>query len=444
MRSPHPRPPLVPAEPSNPPVLVVLPTTHRHEALSLSRRLLPTPTPLVQWICFIYFNMAPALVSLARAASRLATTAASRGAGLAAPLGAAPGLAGRRYLQAGAEPTKTLKVGIIGAGRIGQVHAQTLAYRCPSAQPLMIVDFFPDVAAATAKEYGIPESGKDYMDVVNHPDIEAVWVCSPSSLHAEQIIASAKAGKHIFCEKPLATELSQVDDVMKVVEECGVKMMLAFQRRFDPNFARLRQAITDGVVGDPFTFRLTSRDPAPPPVEYVLKSGGLHNDMAIHDFDVARFLMGCECTEVTALGACRVDPKIGSEGGDIDTALTMLRFENGAFGTVDNCRQSPQGYDQRVEVFGSKGQVSFGNNYPSGVEIADGSSVRSADLPHDFFLKRYEDAYMNETIAFVNSVVNDTPVPASGWDGRAAMVMALAAKKSLNEGRPVKTSEIQA
>lgn len=409
----------------------------------MSRLSPPTPALLAR-ICFFCPIMAPALVSLARAASRLATTAASRGAGLAAPLGAAPGLAGRRHLQAGAEPTKTLKVGIIGAGRIGQVHAQTLAYRCPSAQPLMIVDFFPDVAASTAKEYGIPESGKDYMDVVNHPDIEAVWVCSPSSLHAEQIIAAAKAGKHIFCEKPLATELSQVDDVLKVVEDCGVKMMLAFQRRFDPNFARVRQAITDGVVGDPFTFRLTSRDPAPPPVEYVLKSGGLHNDMAIHDFDVARFLMGCECTEVTALGACRVDPKIGSEGGDIDTALTMLRFENGAFGTVDNCRQSPQGYDQRVEVFGSKGQVSFGNNYPSGVEIADGASVRSADLPHDFFLKRYEEAYMNETIAFVDSVVNDTPVPASGWDGRAAMVMALAAKKSLNEGRPVKTSEIQA
>jgi len=338
--------------------------------------------------------------------------------------------------------SEPIKVGIIGAGRIGQVHAETLAYRCPDATAVRIVDFFPDVAAATAKKYGIASSGTDYMDIVNDDSISAVWICSPSSMHAEQIVAAARKGKHIFCEKPLATELKQVDDVIKVVQECGVKMMLAFQRRFDPNFARARKAVDDGTVGDPYTFHLTSRDPAPPPVDYILKSGGLHNDMAIHDFDIARFLMKSECVKVTAVGACRVDPKIGSEGGDIDTAMTLLEFENGAFGVVDNCRKSPQGYDQRVEVFGSKGQVSFSNNFPNALEIADDTSVRR-DLPLNFFMDRYMDAYRNETIQFVDAVVNDKTPPTSGHDGRAAMVIALAAKKSLQEGRPVLTSEIQ-
>lgn len=336
---------------------------------------------------------------------------------------------------------KQLKVGIIGAGRIGQVHCETLATRCPEAKPEMIIDYFPEVAKETAAKYGIPKHGTDYKEIIDNPEIDAVWVCSPSSLHAEQIIAASAAGKHIFCEKPLATELKQVDEVIKHVDASGVKMMLAFQRRFDANFARAKKAIDDGVVGDPFTFHLTSRDPAPPPVDYIIKSGGIHNDMAIHDFDVARFLMKSECTEVIAMGACRVDPKIGSEGGDIDTALTVLKFENGAFGTVDNCRQSPQGYDQRVEVFGSQGQVSFSNNFPNQMTIADAHSVRT-DLPLNFFMDRYMEAYRNETIEFVKSITEDTPTPTNARDGRAAMVMALAAKKSLTEGRPVLTSEI--
>lgn len=349
--------------------------------------------------------------------------------------------AGARQLSSAAAPQ--IRVGIIGAGRIGQVHAETLAYRCPEAKPEMIVDFFPDVAKDVAAKYGIPKSGKEYMEIIENPDIDAVWICSPSSLHKEQIIAASNAGKHIFCEKPLAVEIAEADEVIEAVDKSGVKMMLAFQRRFDSNFARAKQAIEDGVVGDPYTFHLTSRDPAPPPVEYILKSGGLHNDMAIHDLDVARFLMGCECEEITALGACRVDPKIASEGGDIDTALTVLKFENGAFGTIDNCRKSPQGYDQRVEVFGSNGQVSFGNNYPNAMTIADATSVRT-DTPYSFFMDRYMDAYRNETIEFVKAIVNDTEPPTNARDGRAAMVMAKAAKMSLVENRPVKISEISA
>ncbi len=182
-----------------------------------------------------------------------------------------------------ATSSSQLRVGIIGAGRIGQVHAETLAYRCPEAKAEQIVDFFPEVAQSVAEKYGIPKSGKDYMEIIENPDIDAVWICSPSSLHKEQIVAACAAGKHVFCEKPLAVELKEADEVIEAVDKSGVKMMLAFQRRFDPSFARAKAAIVEGAVGTPFTFKLTSRDPAPPPIEYILKSGGLHNDMCIHD-----------------------------------------------------------------------------------------------------------------------------------------------------------------
>ena len=383
--------------------------------------------------------MAPAMISLARAASRLATTAAARGSGLAAPLGAAPGLSARRHLQSSAEPTKTLKVGIIGAGRIGQVHAQTLAYRCPSAEPLMIVDYFPEVAKSTAAEYGIPESGSDYMDVVNHPDIQAVWVCSPSSLHAEQIIASAKAGKHIFCEKPLATELAEVDDVMKVVEDCGVKMMLAFQRRFDPNFARLRQAIVDGVVGDPFTFRLTSRDPAPPPLAYLAHSGGLFRDMMIHDFDVARWLLDDTVVSVQAIGSVLVDAEIGA-AGDIDTATVMMRTARGRHCTICCSRRASYGYDQRIEVHGSQGSASATNHHLARIEVATVDGFTRPPLL-DFFMSRYARAYAAGMAAFVAAVRGDAPVTTDGTDGLAALVLADAAVRSMASGRAVDPAE---
>lgn len=182
----------------------------------------------------------------------------------------------RRSFSSAAQ-SQHVKVGIIGAGRIGQVHAETLAYRCPNATAAHIVDFFPDVAADVAKKYGIPRHGQDYMEIIENDEIDAVWICSPSSMHKEQIVAAAKAGKHVFCEKPLAVELSEADEVIEAVDKSGVKMMLAFQRRFDANFKRAKKAVVDGEVGKPFLFHLTSRDPSPPPIEYILKSGGLHN-----------------------------------------------------------------------------------------------------------------------------------------------------------------------
>jgi myo-inositol 2-dehydrogenase/D-chiro-inositol 1-dehydrogenase len=337
---------------------------------------------------------------------------------------------------------RKLNVAVIGGGRIGQVHMETLSFHTPLAKPVMIVDFIEKVAKSTAEKFGVEKYSTDFKDVLKDPNIEAVWICSPSSQHSEQIKALASAGKHIFCEKPLAITLKEAEEVTSAVEKAKVKMMLAFQRRFDPNFARAKQCIQSGAVGDVYAVHLISRDPAPPPMDYIKNSGGLHNDMAIHDFDIARFMTGSECEEITAYGACRVDPKIASEGNDIDTAITLLKFKNGAFCTIDNCRQSPSGYDQRVEVFGSKGLVRFGNNFPNNVFIEDAQSVRRSDLPFNFFMDRYTEAYRNETKQFVQCVLENKEPPTSGRDGTAAMAMAIAAKKSLLEKRAVKLSEI--
>lgn len=337
-----------------------------------------------------------------------------------------------------------VNVGIVGAGRIGQVHAETLS-RLPNARAVHIVDAIENAARAAATKFSIPKTSTRFEDLLENKDVHAVFICSPSTLHKEQIKAAAAAGKHIFCEKPLAITLAEADEVIQTVERSSIKMMLAFQRRFDPFFAAAQAAVARGDIGEPFTFKLTSRDPAPPPIDYLKMSGGQANDQAIHDFDVARFLMnGAECTEVFTVGACRVDPRIAKEAGDTDVMVVLLRFDNGAFGTVEVSRLCSFGYDQRVEVFGSKGQVSFGNAYPHDVMLEDKASVRRAALPYSFFMDRYEKAYRNEVSVFVDCLLHDKPMPTSARDGRAAMVIARAAKMSLDQGRPVKTNEIKA
>ncbi|KAK4536715.1 hypothetical protein CDCA_CDCA09G2740 [Cyanidium caldarium] len=339
--------------------------------------------------------------------------------------------------------SSTVNVGIIGAGRIGQVHSETLS-QLPNARCVHIADFVESAAKAAATKFNIPRVSTDYRKILEDKEVHAVFICSPSSLHTEQIKAAAAVGKHIFCEKPLAVTLAEADDVIATVEKAGVKMMLAFQRRFDPFFSAAQAAIARGDIGEPYTFKLTSRDPAPPPIDYLKMSGGQANDQAIHDFDVARFMMnGGECTEVFTAGACRIDPKIASEAGDTDVMLIMLKFDNGAFGTIEVSRACAFGYDQRVEVFGSKGQVSFGNAYPNDVLVEDSASVRRAAMPYSFFMDRYKSAYRNEVSAFVECILNNTAPPTTARDGKAAMVLARAAKRSLLEGRPVKTSEIR-
>ncbi len=334
----------------------------------------------------------------------------------------------------------TVTLGVIGAGRIGKLHAANLVTRVPGVQVRAIADVYGEAARQTAEKFHIPHASEDYHDILKDADIQAVVICSSTDTHAQIIVEAAQAGKHIFCEKPIDHALDKIDRALAAVEQAGVKLQIGFNRRFDPNYARARQAILNGEIGEPHILHIISRDPAPPPIEYVKVSGGLFLDMMIHDFDMARFLIDSPVEEIYTQAGVRVDPKIG-EAGDVDTAVVMLKFANGVIGTIDNSRQAVYGYDQRVEVFGSKGAVSSSNNYPNNVTLSSAERIYR-DLPLNFFLERYNDSYVNEAQAFVDAITKNQPVPVGGLDGRVPVVMGLAARKSYDEGRPVKLSEI--
>ena len=334
----------------------------------------------------------------------------------------------------------TLKIGLIGAGRIGQVHASTIKTRVPQAELVAVADVIEAAAKTCADKYHITSFTSDPQAIINDPGIQAVLICSVTDTHASLIEAAAKAGKHIFCEKPIALDLKPIDDALAAVAKAGVKLQIGFNRRFDANFKRVRDAVVRGEIGEPHILHIISRDPAPPPLAYVKISGGLFVDMAIHDFDMARYLIGSEIDEVFVQAAVRVDPAIG-EAGDVDTAVTMLRFANGVIGTIDNSRQAVYGYDQRVEVFGSKGAINTLNNYANQAVLSTADSVHR-DLPLNFFMQRYIEAYASEIEAFVDAVTNNTPTLVGGHDGKMAVVVAMAAKKSWLEKRPVKVAEI--
>ncbi|MEO8397961.1 MAG: inositol 2-dehydrogenase, partial [Chloroflexota bacterium] len=253
---------------------------------------------------------------------------------------------------------------------------------------------------------------------------------------------AARAGKHIFCEKPIDLSLKRIDEALAAVAKAGVKLQIGFNRRFDPNYRRIREAVVNGEIGDPYRLNIISRDPAPPPISYIKVSGGIFVDMTIHDFDMARFLIGSDVEEIYTAAAVMVDPEIG-KAGDVDTAVITLKFANGVIGMIDNCRKAVYGYDQRAEVFGSGGSASTENNYPNSATISTAQNIRR-DLPLNFFVERYTESYRLEMLAFVDAVKNDKPVPVSGADGRAPVVMGIAARKSYDENRPVKLSEITA
>jgi myo-inositol 2-dehydrogenase/D-chiro-inositol 1-dehydrogenase len=335
-----------------------------------------------------------------------------------------------------------LNIGVIGAGRIGKVHMATVAYRTPgaSARIAAIADVNGAAARQVAAQFSVPTAADDPAAIFGDKAIDAVFICSSTDTHARFIEAAAAAGKHIFCEKPIALDLAVIDRALAAVEKAGVKLQIGFNRRFDANFARVRQAIVSGEIGAPALLHIISRDPGPPPIAYVKVSGGMFMDMTIHDFDMARFLIGAEVTEVYTQAGVTVDPAIGA-AGDVDTAVIMLKYANGVIGTIDNCRRASYGYDQRVEVLGSKGAIATANNYPNAATVSDGVSVRR-DLPLNFFMERYTESFATEVGAFVDAVLHDKPTPVTGHDGRVPVVMALAALKSHREGRPVKLSEI--
>ena len=334
----------------------------------------------------------------------------------------------------------TLNLGMVGAGRIGQVHAANLAARVPGARLVAIADIAFEAAQKLAGQYNVPHAYDNPEAILDDPAIDAVIVASATDTHPAIIEGAAAAGKHIFCEKPIARTLAEIDGALAAVDRAGVKLQIGFNRRFDANFARVRRAIVDGEIGQPHLLHIISRDPGPPPLSYIRVSGGIFLDMTIHDFDMARFLLGSEVVEVYTSGAVLVDPAIG-EAGDIDTALVLLTFANGALGVIDNSRRAVYGYDQRVEVLGSGGAIQTENKYPNAAIISTGDHIRR-DLPLHFFLERYADSFALELAQFVEAVVHDRPTPVTGEDGRIPVVMALAAAKSLHEKRPVRLDEI--
>ncbi len=335
---------------------------------------------------------------------------------------------------------KKLRIGIIGAGRIGKVHARTVS-NSPNAVPVAITDIDRSAADEAARLYGFSRVAEDSTEIFESADIDAVLICSATNTHAQLITQAAGAGKHIFCEKPIDYDLSRIDSALDAVKRAGVKLQVGFNRRFDANFARVRKAIESGEIGKPHLMHIISRDPAPPPISYIKVSGGMFFDMTIHDFDMARFLLG-EVDEIYAAAGVMVNPEIG-KAGDIDTAIITLKFKNGAIGTIDNSREAVYGYDQRVEVLGSKGSIATGNCYPNQAVVSTSSEVRR-DLPLNFFMERYAESFATELQAFISAIVQDKEPPVTGLDGRMPVLMGMAANKSYKEGRPVQLKEIAA
>jgi myo-inositol 2-dehydrogenase / D-chiro-inositol 1-dehydrogenase len=328
----------------------------------------------------------------------------------------------------------SLTVGIIGAGRIGKLHVDNLR-KLPQIRIKSVSDVVIDHLEAWGKEKQIEVLTNDYHELLEDPDIQAVFICSPTNTHATIIKEAALAGKDIFCEKPVSFSVEETEEALAVVEKAGVKLQIGFNRRYDPNFRRIQTIVKDGQIGQPHILRITSRDPQPPGVDYVRASGGLFMDMMIHDFDMARYVIGSEVVEVSAAGAVLVDPAIG-EVGDIDTAIVTLKFANGALGVIDNSRQAVYGYDQRLEVFGAKGAAQADNNRPTTVEVSTAESV-TIDKPLYFFLERYTQAYIDEVVEFASAILDNTEITCTGFDGLQAQKIARAAKESLEKGVPV-------
>lgn len=335
---------------------------------------------------------------------------------------------------------KKVRVGIIGAGRIGKIHAENLLTML-QVDVVAICDLYAEEELFQwAAERGIRMVTKDASVIFQNPDIDAVLICSSTDSHISFIEQAAAAGKSIFCEKPISMDVSQTKHILETVRAAGVQLQIGFNRRFDHNFKRVREVVQEGRIGTPQMIKITSRDPNPPHEDYIKVSGGIFQDMMIHDFDMARYVAGSDIEEVNALGGVLIDP-VFAEHGDLDTAIATLRFVNGAIGVIDCSRQAVYGYDQRVEVFGSKGCVAVANDHPNTAEISTSDGI-FRDNPLHFFLERYSTSYFDEVNQFIACIQQERPVPVSGYDGFQAELTALACKYSIKLGRPVKLSEV--
>lgn len=331
----------------------------------------------------------------------------------------------------------TLRFGLLGAGRIGKVHARAVAGN-PDAELVAVADAMPAAAEAIAKQHGCEVRSIDRILAAG--DIDAVVICTPTDTHADLIETFTNAGKAVFCEKPIDLSLDRVKACLKTVRANRGTLMVGFNRRFDPHFAAVRAEIDKGAIGKVEMVTITSRDPGAPPIDYIKRSGGIFRDMTIHDFDMARFLLGEDVTEVSAMASVLIDKAIG-EAGDSDSVQVMLRTASGKMAVISNSRRATYGYDQRIEVHGSNGLVSAENQRPVSIEVASSLGYTRPPL-HDFFMTRYTEAYAAEIAAFIAAVNSGTPAHPSGEDGLAALMLAEAALKSVKEGRTVRVSEV--
>lgn len=334
----------------------------------------------------------------------------------------------------------TVRIVVLGVGRIGSMHAEYLQRRVDGAEVVGVFDVFEETAQRVGAELGVRVAAT--LDEALAIEADAVAICTSTDTHVDCMVAAAVAGRAIFCEKPVSLDLAEVDRGLAAVAAAGVPLQIGFNRRFDPSHKAVADAVHSGFLGDVHLVRITSRDPAPPPISYIEVSGGLFNDMTIHDFDMARYVTGSEVETVYAVGAVRVDPAIG-EAGDIDTAVVVLTHESGAITTIDNSRQAVYGYDQRVEAFGRDGIAQSDNFHANQAVLGNAQGIGRPPLQH-FFLERYTASYLDQWSAFVAAIDAGDAPSVGGADGRAPLVIGLAAKKSMHEGRPVRIEEIQA
>ncbi|MEQ9690414.1 MAG: inositol 2-dehydrogenase [Bauldia litoralis] len=326
-----------------------------------------------------------------------------------------------------------VRFGLLGAGRIGKLHGNNIV-ASPDAELVAVADVVAEAATALAEATGA--EARSAEAIINGDDIDAILIGTSTDTHADFIEQAMAAGKAVLCEKPVDLDAGRIETCLKAVEPTGRPLMVGFNRRFDPNFASLKKRLDDGAVGSVEMVTIISRDPGPPPVSYIERSGGLYRDMMIHDFDMARFLLGEEPVEVHAVGSVLVDPAIGA-AGDVDTAMVMLRTASGKLCQISCSRRATYGYDQRIEVHGSGGMIRAGNIHETTVELATGGGF-TADPVMNFFLERYGAAYRLELAAFIDAVENGTPTSPSGHDGLMAQRLADAATKARETGQPVK------
>ncbi|WP_407272093.1 inositol 2-dehydrogenase [Radiobacillus sp. PE A8.2] len=333
-----------------------------------------------------------------------------------------------------------LTVGIVGAGRIGQLHADNII---SSAKMTLkaLADIDVSHLAGTRFSDCVPVITTDTEALFNDPEIDAVFICTSTDTHCHFIKKAAVAGKHIFCEKPISFNINETNEVLQIVKDAGVKMQIGFNRRYDKHFKHLRDMIKAGKIGQPHIIKITSRDPETPPEEYIKRSGGMFMDMTIHDFDMVRYLASSEVKQVFVATANLIDEKF-ARNEDVDTAIINLTFEDGSLAVIDNSRQAVYGYDQRIEAFGDKGVVTVDNEQKTNVQISTKETV-TIDHPKYFFLDRYKDAFVTEINHFAASIIDGTPLLCTGEDGLEAQRLALAARLSWKENRPVLLSEIE-